>query len=51
MSKGVLKRHFPEGGLTKSLRVRNYRDKVAIAIIFFSKCLKFDVDARNGTKE
>ena len=52
MSKGVLKRCFLESGLTKSLTVCNYPNKLAMTIIFFfSKCLVFDVDSRNGTKE
>ena len=51
--KGVLKRCFLESGLTKSLTVFNFRNKVAMTIIFFFfwKCLKFDVDSRKGLKE
>ena len=51
LSKGVLRRCFLEIGLTKSLAVCNFRNKVALEIIFFSKCLKLDVDSRNGTKD
>ena len=51
LSKGVRKRCFLESGLTKSLTVYNFRNKVAIRSTFFSKCLKFDVDSRNGKKK
>ena len=37
LSKRVLKRCFLESGLTKSLAVCNFRNKVSITIIFFSK--------------
>ena len=42
---------FFNSGLTKSLTVSNFRNKVAMTIIFFSKGLKFDVDSGNCTKE
>ena len=42
---------FLESGLIESLRVCNFRNKVAMTIIFFSKCLKFDEESRNGRKE
>ena len=40
LSNGVLKRVFLESGLTKSLTVCNFRNKVAMTIIFFLKIFK-----------
>ena len=51
ISKGALKRCYLEIALTESFRVSNFRNKVAMTIIFFSKCLKFDEESRNGTKQ
>ena len=51
LSKQFLKRCFLKSGLTKSFRVWNFRNKVAMTIIFFSKSLKFDVDSRKETKK
>ena len=51
MSRGALKRRFTDSGLTKFLTVCYIWNKVAMTINFFSKCLKFDVESRNGTKE
>ena len=51
LSRGVQKRCFLESGLSKSFIVCNFRNKVAMTIIFFSKCLKFDVDFKNRTKQ
>ena len=49
--KGCSERSFLESGLNKSFTVCNFRNKVAMKITFFSKCLKFDVDSRNGRKK
>ena len=49
LSKGVLKWCFLESGPTSSFTVCNFRNEVAMKIIFFSKCWKFDVDSRNRT--
>ena len=51
LSRGVLKRYFLESCLTKSFIVCNFRNKVAMTILFISKCLKSDVNSINGTKE
>ena len=51
LSKGVLKRCFLGGGLTKFVTGCNFRNKVAITIIFCSKYLKFDEDCRNSEKK
>ena len=51
LSKSVLERCFLKSCLTKSFTVCNFRNKVAMMIIFFFKCLKFDIDSRNGTKK
>ena len=50
-SKGVLERCFLESGPTMFFTVCNFGNKVAMKIIFFSKCVKFDEDSRNGTKK
>ena len=51
MSKGGLKRCFLESGLTGSLTVCNFRNKIAMTIIFFSKILKCDIDSKNWLKK
>ena len=51
LSKEFLKRCFLKIGLTKCITVCNFRNKVAMTIIVFPKCLKFDVDSRNETKK
>ena len=51
LSKGVLERCFLKTGLTKSFTVCDFRNKVPMTIIFFSKCLKFDRDSWNETKK
>ena len=51
LSRVVLEWCFLESGLTKSFTVCNFRKKVAMTIIFFSKCFKFDLDYRNGIKK
>ena len=50
LSKRVLKRRFLESGLTKIFTVCNFANTLTVTIMFFSKCLKFDVDSGNGTK-
>ena len=50
MSKEYPKHCFLKSGQTKSFTVSNFRNKVAKTIIFFSKCLKFDVDSGNANK-
>ena len=51
MWKRVLKRRFLESGLTKISTVCNFGNRLAMTIMFFfSKCLKFDVDSTNKTK-
>ena len=47
----ILKWCFLESGLSKFFVVYNFRNKVAMTIVLFSKCLKFDVDSRQRTKE
>ena len=37
--------------LTKSFTVCNFKNTLAMTIIFVSKCLKFDITSRNGTKK
>ena len=49
-SKRFLKRRFLAGGLTEIFIVCNFRNTLAVTSMFFSKCLKCDVDSRNGTK-
>ena len=51
LSMGGLKWVFLESGLSKSFKVWNFRNKVAMTIIFFSNCLKLDVDSRKRTKK
>ena len=52
LSKEFLKQCFLKSGLTKCFTVWNFRNKVAMMIIFFfPKCLKFDVDSRNGIRK
>ena len=46
----VLRQRFLGSGLTKSFTVCNFENRLAMTIKFFLKCLKFDVNARNGTK-
>ena len=51
LSKRFLKQRFLESALTKIFTVCNFGNTLAIAIIFFfSKCLRFNLDCRNGTK-
>ena len=50
LSNPVLKQRFLESGLTKIFTVPSFLNTLAMTIILFSKCLKFDVDSRNGTK-
>ena len=50
LSKRVLKQSFLESGLTKFFTVCNFGNTLAMTSIFFSTCLKFDVDSRNRTK-
>ena len=50
LSNRVLKRRFLGSGLTKILIVCNFGNTLALTIMFISKCLKFNVDSRNGTK-
>ena len=50
VSKGVPKPWFLESGLTKSLTVLNFRNKVGMTIIIFSKCYKSNIVSRNGRK-
>ena len=49
--KGCSETDFLRDWLTKSLRVCKFRNEVAMTIIFFSNCLKFNVDSRKGTKK
>ena len=51
LSKGFLNPSFLETGPTRSFKVCYFRNKVAMKIISFSKCLKFDVDSRNRTRK
>ena len=51
MSKCVLKRWFLDSDLTESLTGCNFRNQVAMTMIFVSRHLKFDEESRNGTKE
>ena len=50
LSKRVLQRHLLESGLTKIFKISNFRNTLAMKIIFIFKCSKFDVGSRNGTK-
>ena len=50
LSKRVLKERFLASGLTDIVIVCNFGNTLAATITFFSKCLKCDVDSRNGTK-
>ena len=50
LSKRVLKGRFLASGLTDIVIVCNFGNTLAATITFFSKCLKCDVDSRNGTK-
>ena len=46
----VVKLRFLESALMKFFTVSNFGNTLAMTIMFFSKCLKFDVESRNGTK-
>ena len=51
LSKRVLKRRFLGSGLSNFSTVPNFGNTLALwQSSFVSKCLKFDVDCRNGTK-
>ena len=50
LSNRVLKRRFLGSGLTKIFIVCNFGNTLAVTIMFISKCLKFNVHSRNGTK-
>ena len=50
LPKGVLKQRFLESDLTQSFTLFNFGNTLAMTIIFSSKCLKIDVNSRNGTK-
>ena len=50
LSKRFLKQRFLESGLTKIFTVSSFLNTLAMTIILFSECVKFDVDSRNGTK-
>ena len=50
MWRRVPKLSFTQCGLSKFFTVCNFRYSLAMPIIFFPKCLRFDVDSRNGTK-
>ena len=50
LSKRFLKGCFLASGLTDIVIVCNFGNTLAATITFFSKCLKCDVDSRNGTK-
>ena len=51
LSRGVLKRCFLKSGLTKSFTVCNFRNKVAMTIIFFFKMLKIWCRFRKWNKK
>ena len=49
--KGCSEMVFFKSGLRKSLTICVFRNRVALTIVFFSKCLKIDADSRSGKKE
>ena len=44
-------RRFLQRGLSKFFTVCNFGKSLAMSIIFFSKCLKFDLDSKNRKKK
>ena len=49
--KAVSETVFLKSGLTKSFTVCNFRKKKIGQSSFFLKCLKFDIDSRNGRRK
>ena len=51
LSEGVLKRGSWDNCFTTSFAVSNFRNTSAMIVIFFGKCLKFNVGFRRGAKK